>query len=479
MFVAKTANGIALFQTPYSEKYDLVQKFRGMVGTDVPHNSPVDFMDAGLIEREKWDCFHLDVPLAISSDEAPALTVNGVPIGANHGQPGAVTVVVAGHDKTVADVGSLWKDEEGTAWTLLDVKEDCITLMSENIGPSYDDYVFKKRPSGTLFYVENGAHAAPIPTAGEVRENIWLQPVNRYLKRDLYVAKDGRLSLWSKGGEYDYAEIHEEYDIVHPVAMVEAIRFGRPEGGYTLPHYKAQGAPMLRVSNVYRIEGDGSITCHFTQEKKRDVRFEASRGAMAQEKIDAFRGGIYRYIPKILPLQTQEGTFDFSVPVDTAPGPFPKNYTVVQADWENPDSPPDRMIDYFKDTNGEIQMGFAFGYLPVYDGEPAKRKEKLSGSVHIYYTRKMYHAFLSGDIESAHGVAYKVYFPASSKGSLYTVQHDGKTYVYMDFFEETLFAVPAKGTVRLLEKSDAISFRHENGCLSARGEKGYAVFCLE
>ncbi len=479
MFVTRTGKGMVLFQTPFSEKYDLVQKFRGMERTNVPHNNPVDFMEAGLIEREKWDCFHLDVPLAITSDETPALTVNGVPIGANHGQPGAATLFVPGHDKTVADVGSIWQDEEGTQWTLLEVKREYITLMSENIGPSYDDYVFKKRPWGTLSYVENGEHPAPIPRGEQIWENIWLQPVNRYFKRELYVAKDGKLSIWVKGGEYDYAEIHEEYDIVHPVAMLEAIRYGRPEGGYTFLHYGACGAPMLRVSGVYRIESDGSITYHFTQEKKRNVRFEVSRGAMAQEKIDAFRGGIYRYIPKILPIQTPEGTFDFSELVDTAPGPFPKSYKVVQSDWENPDSPPDRMIDYFKDKNGKICMGFAIGYLPLYDGEGKTRKEKLNTAIHLRHTRKMYPLFLSGDIKSAHGVAYKVYFPASSKGSLYTVQHDGKTYVYMDFFAETLFAVPAKGTVRLLEKSDAISFSHENGCLTVRGEKGYAVFCLE
>lgn len=479
MFVAKISKGIALFQTPFSEKYDLVQKLRGMERSDIPCNNPVDFMEAGLIEREKWDRFHTDVPLAITSDETPALTINDVPIGANHGQPGAVSVAVPGHRKDIRDVGALYKDEEGTKWTLLEIKHDYITLMSENIGSSYDDYAFKKRPQGTLIYIENGENTDPIPTNGEIKENVWLEPVNRYLKRDLYVAKEGKLSLYMEAGEYDYAEIHEEYDIVHPVAMVEAIRFARPEGGYTEPHYKAQGMPMLRVRGVYRIEGDGSITYHFRQDKKRDVRFTVSRGAMAQEKINAFGGGIYRYIPKLLPFKTAEGTFDFSTPESTAPGAYLREYKVAKKDWENPDSPPDRMLDYFKDQHGNITMGFAIGYLPIYDGEGKTRKEKLDMAIHLYYTRKMYPSFLSGDIESAHGVAYKVYFPATDKGSLYTVQHDGKTYVYMDFFEENTVAIPAKKEARLLEKSETVSFTHASGLLTVRAEKGYAVFCID
>ena len=479
MFVAKIWNGRVLFQTPYSQKYDLVQKLCGLEEMQIAHNNPVDFIEAGLVDREKWDCFHTDVPLALTTDEAPALTVNDVPIGANHGQPGAAMVSAPGHDKDDRDIGALYADEDGTKWTLLAVKHDFVTLMSENIGASYDDYAFKKRPSGTLTYIENGVHCSPIPTDGEVMENVWLQPVNRYLKRELYVAKDGKLSLYFQAGEYDYAEIHETYDIVHPVAMVESIRFARPAGGYTEPYYKAQGAPMIRVSGVYRIEGDGSITYHFTHKKERHVRFSVSRGAMAQEKIDAFGGGVYRYIPKLLPFETKEGTFDFSTPQSTAPGAYLKAYNVQKKDWENPDSPPDRMVDYFKDKNGNTCMGFAIGYLPVYDGEGKIRKEKLETAIHLRHTRKMYPAFLSGDIESAHGVAYKVYFPATDKGSLYTVRHSGKTYVYMDFFSENTFAVPAKGAIELLEKSETVSFTHKDGLLTVCAEKGYAVFCME
>ena len=479
MFVAKIAKGVVLFQTPFSEKYDLVQKFRGMEGCDIPCNNPVDFMEAGLIERQKWDRFHTDVPLAISNDETPALTVNGAHVGGNHGQPGAAAIYAPGHSKDIRDVGALYKDEEGTKWTLLEIKRDYIILMSENIGLSYDDYAFKKRPVGTLAYIENGTDTAPIPTDGEVRENVWLEPVNCYVKRDLYVEKDGKLLPYVFGGEYDGAEIHEEYDVVHPVAMVEAIRLGRPEGGYTFRRYKAAGEPMIHVKGVYRISNDGTITYTFSHKKLRDVHFERSLGVMFQEKVDAFRGGVYRYIPKLLPFETEEGTFDFSLPHSTAPGPFPRDYMVAHKDWENPDSPPDRIVDYFKDENGNIVMGFVAGYLPEYDGAPQIRKNVLESAMELIYTRKAYPFFMDGDISSLRGVGYRRYFPATSEGTVYTVPFEGKTYIYMDFFKETTLSYVLSGKAVLVEKSDAITFEVKDGTLFATGEKGYAVFVMK
>ncbi len=454
----------------------MIQKFRGLEGTDTACNNPVDFMEAGLVRKDTWDVWHTNIPLAISNDETPAMTVNNAHVGGNHGQPGAVTLFIEGHDKTMADVGSFWKDSEGTGWTLLHVEREYITLMSENIGPSYDRYAFKKRPVGVLTYVENGAHPTEMPTDVPIFERIWLQPVNRYLKRDLYVEKDGVLSRYFQSGEYDYAEIHEEYDIMHPVSMVEAIRHGRPERGYTFSRYKPVGTPMLRISGIYRIMKDGTITYEFSHRKLRDVHFKANKGVIYQEKINGFRGGIYRYIPKLLPLSLPEGDFDFSYPTDTLDGPFPQSYEVKKSDWENPDSPPDRIIDYFKDEKGEICMGFACGYLPVFDGHPKIRKEMLACAAHLVRSRKGYPFFLCGDITACHGLGYRRYFPASSKGSVYTIPFGKCTYIFVDFFEENVWEIPVADNVTLYEKSKGITYKTENGNLIVHGEKGYAVF---
>lgn len=479
MYVCVSGKGDALFKFPYSAQYDIVQKMRGIISLGTPCNNPVDFMEAGLVRRDKWDMWHTDVPLAISNDETPAFTINNGHVGANHGQTAAATLMIEGHDKTMADVGSFWRDSEGTGWTLLHVEREYITLISENIGESYDRYAFKKRPVGVLSYVENGAHPKEMSCDVPIFEKIWLEPVDRYIKRELYVGKEGALSPYSQSGEYDYAEIHEEYDLMHPVAMTEAIRRGRPEGGYTFSHYKAVGKPMMRIRGIYRITKDGTFTHEFSHRKLCDVHFEANKGVIYQEKVNAFRGGIDRYIPKLLPLSLPEGDFDFSKPVDTLGGPFPEWYKVQKSDWENPDSPPDRMVDYYKDENGEICMGFACGYLPVLDGRPEIRKEMLECAAHLVRTRKGYPFFMSGDITACHGLGYRKYFPATSEGSLYAIPFSGKTYIYMDFFKKTTLSYALDGDIHLLEKSDAITFEVKDGTLYVEGKKGYAVFLME
>lgn len=468
--------GTVLFRTPYNDAHDLVQMFRGMDAGTRPYNNPVDFKAAGLIRRDKGDMWHLDIPLAISTDESPALTVNDAHIGANHGQPGALCIEAPGHGKTMADVGSLWRDEAGTQWTLLHVEDDILTVMSENIGPSYDAYAFKKEPDGALSYVENGENTAPIPTDG-AKWGVWLQPVNRYQKRKVYVFKEGTLLPFRTSTECEYAEIHEEYDIVHPVSLVETLRHCRPEGGYTFPRYGAVGKPMIHVNGVYRIEGDGTVIYHFTHTKCADVHFGTSMAAMFQEKQDAFGGGVHRYIPKLKPLITPEGTFDFSIPYDISPGPFPANCSTPASTWESPDAPPDRIVDYLRDAEGHDRLGFACGYLPLYDGVPEIRSKTLACAVHIIRTRKGYPFFMSGDVPGAHGIAYKKYFATDTdRASVYTIPAEGKTYIYMDFFAENTLEIPVNGKITLHEKSEGIEYKTENGILTACGEKGYAVF---
>jgi hypothetical protein len=51
---------------------------------------------------------------------------------------------------------------------------------------------------------------------------------------------------------------------------------------------------------------------------------------------------------------------------------------------------------------------------------------------------------------------------------------DGKTYLYVDLFDEGSTEIPAEN-VSLYEKSDTISYTVENGRLTVNG-KGYAVF---
>lgn len=477
MYVIKNNDSI-LIRTPFSAECDLVQKFSGITEFPTGFNHPLNFTEAGLILRRKWDMWHIDIPFAISNDEAPPVVINGEWLGANHEFPGAVTLHIPCHGKTAADIGSIWQDEEGTKWILISALEDTLTFISENIGESDVKYAFKKRIASKLTYIENGANHKEVSSEVELWEGV-LKPVIRHTKRRAVAYINGEERVINRGMECDYVEIHEEYEIVNPVSMIENICKNRPAEGYKTEIYSAVGDTMAKVSRIYRIENDGTILCDFTCKKLTDIQLSRCMGAMFQEKLDAFGGGIHRYIPKMIPIDTPQGIFDFSAPVDTGADNFPANSHVTEKYWERPDNPPDRIVDYFYNGEGKARLGFVCGYLPLYDALPEIRAKSLESAVHLIRTRKGYPYFIDSDFTEAHGIAYRKYFETSDEGvSVYTIPYMGKEYLYVDLFEGKNIFLPIEKQLHLHEKSDGIEYRIENGMLTITGTKGYAVFVV-
>ncbi len=472
-----------LIQTPYNEKYDLVQKFSGATLGRTLYNGHYDFTEAGLMERDKekgyYDPWHLDVPFSSSTDDVPGVGVNGAWIGALHGQPCCVTLYAPAHGKTTRDIGSVWKDDLGVSFTLLrPVGEDYLLLVSENVG-TLTDYKFVTKIEGTLTYASNGENTAAIP-ANDDQVTSFLCRAYRFTKKRIVCTKDGKEKNVLGSCTCDSARLEEEYDIVNPATVAPALTKARPEGGFDyVPDLSELGEAMLRVKNVYHLLGDGTILCEFSFEKLMDVHFERTCGAMFQHKLDVHGGGIHRYIPKMLPFTEKENTFDFSSPIHMEEEPYPDNFLVTPVYWENPASPPDRVVDYFRDSEGHDKLCYSLGFLPIFDGEPQKRLRHLAHSHMLYRTRKYYPTFMCGDLDRVHGVAFKKFFvPEKDRASVYSVKAFGKTYIYMDLIEENTLSTPARGSITLYEKSDGVSCEIKNGFVVARG-KGYAVFISE
>ncbi len=470
-----------LVQTPYSETHDLVQKFRGMTITRGSFNDPVDFMEAGLIRKDKWDCFHLDVPFAISNDEAVPCIINGIWHGAGHGYPCCVALYAPRHDKTVADVGSVWKDAAGVTFTLLRIAtEDHLIFVSENIG-TLEDYKFVNQITDKLTYVSDGAHTSPIPADGE-QKTVYLARAYKFTKKRIIVIKDGEERILFGSAHCDSVRIEEEYEIRNPATVAPALTAARPAGGFTdQPDLGDYGETMLIHRMQYHILPDGTVLCDFNHEKTMNIRFERWLGAMYQEKLDAYGGGIHRRVPKTLPIVCSDGTFDFTTPISLEPGVYTEGSpNITREYWAVPDSPPDRIVDYFRDAEGHDRLGFACGYLPLYDGVPEKRLQHLSHAGLLNRTRKVYPTFMDGDLTSVRGIAYKKYFPQETdRASFYSIAFEGKTYIYVDFAETNSLEIPAVGTVTLYEKSDDVSYEVKNDTIFAKGIKGYAVFICE
>lgn len=414
MFVSKHKNE-ALFRTPFVDGYDLTQVFRGVTDSSAYYNYPVDFARAGLIDNTKGDFWHIDIPFAISTDEAPPCIINGSYIGGNHDFYGCTTAVCPDHGRTIADIGTVWQDEAGVCFTLLSVQEDRLGFLSENVGKSAAEYAFVTKITGKLA-CQTDKNIPPLCPQTQYRSGM---PSIRSLCKKVVAVKDGVEETVYGSAECDYAEIREEYEIVNPATVAEAVRRARTEKGFFASTELSQyGEAMFLYRMTYRVTADGTVFCIFDHKKLAPVRFTRCMGAMYQEKLDVYGGGIWRSLPGVKPITTDKGEVDFSKPVSLYDPRYPDNYSVTQADWINENEPPNRYVDEFRDQTGKARLGFACGYLPVYDGAPEKRKKQLAASALLYKTKKAYPLFAEGELGDVRGVAYKKYFPIGEDGKI-------------------------------------------------------------
>lgn len=496
MDVSRSGGDLAV-RTAFSDEYDLVQILRGLTSTPYA-NHPVDFRAAGLQRRGHPDIWHLDQVLAFSTDECSPMVINGEDIGGNHGHPCAISVQAPAHGKDLRDVGSLWADEEGTRFTLLRVDSpDALLFLSENVGPSITAYHFADHAVGTLTYQGNGVHTADIRLRHQ-QGGVQLTPAIRHLRREAVCLKDG---AWQAIGGYvsdcACAEIREEYEIVNPATVAEAIRRGRPPMGYSSQPSLAIGEAMFLHRMTYRIGADGAILCDFDHCLLQEVHMPLYLGIMHQEKCDVYGGGVWRYIPKLRPFADNGRMLDFSRPYRTTADTLPRARRLTADLWTQPLSPPDRQVDFIRRRDGTSAVGFASGFLPVHDGQPEHRAAHIAEAATLVSSCKTYPTFAGsgafvrrphrestdGTMSFPHlrGIAYKKYFqPGQADTSLYTIVHDGATYVYMDFFadapQELRLDKPRMQRAEMLESTAEWSVEAE--CIRARGDKGYAVFRL-
>lgn len=478
MYVAINCD-VAFFRTKFNDTHDLVQKFRGVNNATLTYNAPVDFMEAGLIDNSKWDYWHVDIPFNYSNDEATPPLVNGTHIGANHGQPCAVIVFSENHGKSPADIGSIWQDEAGVKFTLIRLDdENSMQFVSENVGESECAYKFVKNVTGALKYISHGQNTADIKV--EKQYCGYLSRSNKYTLKKIFTYKDGKWSPLFGGAECEMAEIREEYFVINPATVGDALRQNRPPNGYTdnvdLSHY---GKAMVQIKNVYRVMPDGTILCMFDLEKLMDVHVLNHMGVMYQEKLDIYGGGVCRIIPKTKPIDCEEGVFDFTKPVALYGKPFPKRKNISPEYFENPDFPPDRVIDLFRDKEGKTKLGFACGYLPLFDCAPEIRKNNLASAVNIKFTRKVYPNAAYGDIDKLKGIAYKKFFAMAEENPVYTISHEGKTYIFANFIKAGKTTLPIDSRVKVIDKGGDVEWYQDCNSLTISGAEGTALFVTE
>lgn len=472
MFVYFVRNSISC-ATKFDDENDIQHVFTSVVAV----NGQFDFESSNLIPHDKSKS---KIHLLDSSDSVPALNVCGYWIGANHGHPCCVDVYSPNHNKTLKDVGAVYVDDNGTKFTILKIHNvDCLQVVSENIGKSELDYAFKRRIDGNLRYLSNGNDESDIKVVDQNDFVFLLRAIKMHYHDVIAYTNGVAKRIVSGSHSCDYIELVESYDIINPSTVAPALTASRPQGGYEIePLLENFGKPMINLKNLYRVNPFGDVTVEFEMTKLLDVRMGGFMGVMYQELPDVYGGGVYRSLPKIKPFTTEEGTFDFSSPYPLRGEAFPQSFTPNREYRIIPDSPHDRTIDYYRDKDGNDKMAFVCGFLPVYDGEPARRNQLVNGDIWIYYTRKVYPWFVNSFEKSVKGVGYKKFFKPNDRSSVYSVPFENKKYVYFDLYKDSELCYEFTGNVEPLE-TFGITYTIENNKLIVKGEKGFATFIEE
>ncbi len=469
------------FSTDYNENYYLVNAFTNLDGGPISRNNPVEFLMSGLNSKKELEPFDPVIRFSVSTDEAVPCTINGAFIGGGHGQPCGLTVYSPAHGKTLADVGAVYVDQDGINFTLLRIiNDDYLLLVSDNVGKSVTHYDFISQIKGNLSYLKNGKNTLPIHVKEYTPRTQICSAIRHINRKFVAIFEDGSEKTFEGYFiECKHGKIIEEYHIINPATISPALQNARPESGFTYtPDLKDFGEPMLNYKMVYNVYEDGTMIMEYELKKLQDVSFDTFMGVMYQEKKDVFGGGIFRHLPKTKPFDTENKHFDFSYPFPLRGETYPTNFSPSKEQWENPDSPPERIVDYFRDKDSNDKLGFACGYLPLFDGVPEVRKNNRT-SIFIYKSRKAYPTFRDGNLDSVKGVAYKKFFIPQNRSSVYTIPYGGKKYHYFDFFEDNTLTVSITGKVSLFEKSQNVQYFIENNKLSVKGKKGFACLIEE
>lgn len=169
----------------------------------------------------------------LNDEVAPIRSQQGT-VGANHGLPLMARWLAVNHDKTPADIGSIWTD--GTSeFTIIDV--DPTGKLFAGKTPAWVNGAAtapNSTPAGDLTHVSGATNTATIPRAGHaVTDQVapWVQRRRQVVEVDGQALKDGEV----RGNILVLRETYEilDYGAIH--AWVRA----NPGQRYTSVHHKA------------------------------------------------------------------------------------------------------------------------------------------------------------------------------------------------------------------------------------------------
>lgn len=395
------------------------------------------------------------------TDDAAPMKINGTYIGANHGTQNTWFVTMNGHGKTLADVASVWKDQQGQDFILTKIQDaNRVQVISTNRGGE-NNWDFKAGVTGNLTHVSGAANTATIVNGGITATQ--LLPAVKNIVHQFVL--DG--NVISGDGEYygENLDIIETYDIVDVPDMLTKLVANKPVGGYPVQPDFTNGDAIVSIRNNYNIGEKSRIKLYWQFIVRKACTFEYFGGTQVFYQKPSWSTGFTRMYPNSLPISDGTTSWDFRTPKNIDTALYAAEMNLTNSYWESPSLPVFRTID---SLYGASNVNMNVGFIPILSQE--NRIDQVNNAWFLYPSKKQYPFAIDRKIGTVlpvntqrSGLAFRGWSDrVSGRFNEYIVEHGDIAYIFLDYTSAVLdkYNLPQKyigKNITIFDKSSNVS----------------------
>lgn len=298
-------------------------------------------------------------------DVAPIRTTQGT-VGANHGFPQVGRWTAANHNKTAADLGSVWTDGVNEYVILAITGGDLYVARKPTTAATGESVAEPVTLAADLTHVSGATNTAPIPAASRLTGQLypWIQ------RRRVAALIDGATlpNGTTRGRELIVRESYEVLDIgvVYPWAKANV------GTSYTTAHHEA----AVAIDTEWRFRPGGKLRGTYALREIRPTRL----GACGFFQAGAITGSLTRYLPGVAPIAGL--AWDSGVPLAN----LTADQIVYPANLQKPGQPPTTLVD----VRADVAMAVA---VDPWEGASANTTRMANSPTNLWdlrATKKVY-----------------------------------------------------------------------------------------
>ena len=478
----KLATGKPLSVSKVGEVYTILSTFNDkyyisidLLNDKTSRNGLVNIERTHLIDKTS----NYKTQIARGGDEITPLRLTKT-VGANHGYP--LPCVIASHDKTVTDLGSIWRNNEKN-YILLKILDDGRMIFGVDYTLDSNGMAIYSNStiSGSMVHVSGATHTSTITIQGESIEQLYPSISNKYV--ELIVDDKNIIDNQDKIYNGNKVLLQQKYDVMDYKSIIDMAK-----NNIGIPYDNLNIDGIVRVDETYMFGDKGSCVVSTNLIALKNATSQ-NIGIIQSDMINGETGKKFRYIPDT---KTKEG-FDLQNGIDLST--FNNNLYFGKSDLLNPQIPISRVIDY-KQIEGENQYGFVIGYIT--DKTDCSNITRINNEffLDLRNTKKVYPIAISSNTilkagESKTFECYRNYidFQYGNEIIFYQVEDFESIYFYVDVHKTCKFESIKTNKyigkmIEVVQKTD--SFTLHNNTIDSTGilfsvndDYGYAILKIK